>query len=104
MKQHYHLVSGVVMFKDLETEGAVGEIKLNTTLRSGSQSVPARQIGKAQQSLQMLMFQKLGTELEVVDVHIVAISYLGHMTEEQFMAPPEGMKVQETIQTPALNS
>ncbi len=96
-KQHYYLVSGVVIFREPGEEvNAVGEIKLNTTLRIEQQNVPASQIGRAQQSLQMLMFQKLqDTTLEVVDVHITAVSYLGHMTEEFFMKPPEGTVLQE---------
>ncbi len=105
-KLHYHLVSGVVIFRDPEAPNAaaVGEMRLNTTLRSDSQYVPARQIGKAQQSLQMLMYTRLDdTSLEVVDVHINSISYLGEMTEEDFMEAPEGMTLQEQVGGPKSN-
>ena len=94
-KQHYHLVAGLVMFGNPETE-QIGSLTLNTVLRSDSQNVPVRQIGRAQQALQMIFRQKTEDETsQIVDVPIMSISYLGFMTEEEFQAPPEGMVKQE---------
>lgn len=94
-QQHYHLVAGLVMFGNPETQ-EIGSLTLNTVLRSDSQNVPVRQIGRAQQALQMVFRQKTGDETtQVVDVPILSISYLGYMSEEEFQAPPEGMTQQE---------
>jgi hypothetical protein len=107
-RQHYHLFCGSVMFRDPAAEGenAVGEIKLNTTTRTDSKDVPIKTMGKAQQALQMLMFQKLeDPNLVVIDVVFTSIFYCGYMTEKEFMLPPEGTEMRPigTQIDPALN-
>lgn len=90
-KQHFHLISGTVMFLDKSgDEVRAGNFVQNTTIQTPTKDVPARYIGRAQQALQMLMFQKLEDHtLEVTDVHIMSISYLGFMTEAEFVKPAD---------------
>jgi hypothetical protein len=83
-KKYYYLVSGEVMFADEKQEG-IGTTKLNTTIVSDNPHVDVRQIGRAQQALQMHFFQRIErVDVTVVDVFLLAISPLGHMTEEEF--------------------
>lgn len=104
-EQHYHLVAGNVVFQTPEgPEQTMGSLTLNTVLRGPTPNVPARQIGRAQQALQMLFFDKTGDPtLQVVDVVIISVSPLGFMTEAEFNAPPEGMVQQERAPQKDLN-
>lgn len=96
-EQHYHLVAGNVVFNTAEGPNQMtGALTLNTVLRGPTKNVPARQIGRAQQALQMLFFEKTGDPtVEVVDVVIISINHLGFMSEAEFNAPPEGMVQRE---------
>ena len=88
-RQHFHLISGTVMFMDQSSgEPKIGNFLQNTTIHTPTREVPSRHIGRAQQALQMLMYRKLEDDnLVVVDVHINSVSYLGLMTEEDFLEP-----------------
>lgn len=88
-KQHYHLVSGMVMFTDPRGENPeqIGNLSLNTVIYSPEPYVGMGLINKAQQLLQINFHQKLADpELQVFDVFIVGISPLGHMTDAEFTA------------------
>lgn len=101
--QHYHLVSGNVVFNTADEQN-MGSLALNTVLRSNEGNVPARAIGRAQQALQLQFFEKTGDPtLKIVDVVIIAVSHLGLMTEAEFNAPPEGMVQQERAPLKDLN-
>ena len=95
-RSHHHLVCGEVMFHDKDNPAAVGTIKLNTTIVSDSKDVPSRQIGQAQKMLQMLMFKRLeDPTIVVVDVCILSVSYLGHMTRADFLKPSDDPELQD---------
>lgn len=96
MKKHFYLVSGSVMFA---AEDNVGSVTLNAVVSNSTPTMAVRQIGRAQQSLQMNFWQKVdpseAAKTKVLDVVILSVSYLGEMTEEEFHAAPEGMTLQE---------
>lgn len=94
-KQHYFLICGTIIF--VTKEGETGQIMLNGMVVNDSRNFPVRLIGKAQQALQMLFFKQMDPETTVLDVPIQSVSYLGHMTDKEFHAPPEGMKLQEKV-------
>lgn len=96
-KQHYFLISGRVIFQAGEN---TGDVTLNGIVVNDTRNFPARLIGKAQQVLQVLFFKKIDpTGTNVIDVPINSVSYLGHMTEKEFHAAPEGMTLQEKVST-----
>jgi hypothetical protein len=99
-KQHYWLVAGTVMFGN-KAEETIGNVSLNTTTRTDADAFPSREIGRAQQALQMLFFKRILQEdqanIQVVDVVIISVNYLGEMTEEEFLRPPEGTTVAEVL-------
>jgi len=80
----YHLVAGKVLFH--RGDNPPEEIHLNTTIITPTPAVPAREIGKAQQALQVTLFQREGMELTITDVFIMSISPLGKMTKSDFVA------------------
>lgn len=83
--KHYYLVSGKILFADPENAEAIGTTELNTPLVLDEPKVTAKSIGRAQQALQMTFFQRVQRpNLVVGDVFIIAISYLGQMTEAEF--------------------
>jgi hypothetical protein len=97
-KQHYHLVSAIVMFRDPASEG-IGTLSLNAVIHDPTtKNIPSRMIGKAQQLIQLAFHKKIeDQEVQVMDVFIVGFSYLGNMTPAEFAAAPEGMVKQERV-------
>lgn len=81
--EHFWLVAGCVVFTR-QGEDTVETISLNTMITNKIEQVTARHVGRAQQSLQMLLFQRLGVEIQVHDVFIISVSYLGRMSTEAF--------------------
>ncbi len=96
LKRHHYLFAGEVIF--LQPDESIGNIRLNTVLRTTDEKVRARNIGEAQQALQMLFLRKMeNVNVKVIDVFIFSVSYLGLMTEADFQKPPEGTKLEELI-------
>jgi hypothetical protein len=91
-KRHYFLVSARLLFQQ-DADSAWEEVYLNTTIASDQPQVIAKQIGRAQQGLQMLLFEKRGP-VKVADVFIMAISKLGFMTEKEFIAGLEELEAE----------
>lgn len=83
-KQHYHLITGTVIFKEKEQEALV-TLKLNGILVHNTEHINMRLLGKSQQILQMNFRQKFPEpSTEIVDVILDQYSYLGAMTETEF--------------------
>lgn len=90
-KQHYHLCAARVIYTldDGEPQAAY----INTTLTSDDGLVGAKQIGRAQQSVQMLLLRREGmSQATILDVCMMSVSYLGEFTEKSFMAGIEGAR------------
>lgn len=95
VKQHYHLVTGSVIYQEAEDQ-PFQSITLNGIVRDDEKEIPTRLLGRAQQILQINFMKKIdSTQHKVVDVILLNFAYLGHMTEEVFQAPPAGTKLQE---------
>lgn len=107
---NYYMISGSIMF----TVGDISQLEnvqpstvnVNAIVRKNDQNFAARDLAKAQQNLHKSFVMKLPNP-EMINVHdivIMNISYLGYMSEEEFQAPPEGMKLEsETITTASNN-
>ena len=91
-KFYYYLVSGNVV---VENDGNVQAIMQNALMTADHPEIGIHQLGKAQQALQVTLFQKMGETINVVDVKILSLTLLGYMSEKQFNHRPEGVKVQE---------
>jgi hypothetical protein len=94
VRKHYWLVSGNVIVK-IDDEGNSQALPANGMIITDEFHIGLYQLGKAQQALQMSLFQKLGTTMEVADVILVNISPLGCMTVDEWNWRPEGFAVQE---------
>lgn len=87
-KLYHYLVSAELMFFCDDREGA-GTHKMNLTITNDKPFVTANMIGKAQQTLQMQLFETLSDpSLKIVNVHLAGIDYLGEMSKEEFYTPP----------------
>lgn len=87
-KKHHYLICGTVFFVVKDEGGepqGIGNVSLNAMSVSQFNMITAKQLGAAQQALQMRALQKVG-EVEFVDVVIQNICHLGHMTDEEFGA------------------
>jgi hypothetical protein len=94
-KKHYHLVTGEILFRDPKEETS-GSVRLNTLTMSDTGLIRRKELGQAQQALQMHFFRRIQDEtLQVLDVVILNISFLGCMTEEEFQYIPEGLELVE---------
>ena len=83
-KKHHHFFAGQVTYSDGKS---VSYAHLNCVLTSTDRVVQAKDIGKAQQILQMQFFKRFQGDaegIEVVDVFMLGISYLGLMTDAHF--------------------
>lgn len=108
--RHRFLVAGEIIFNQADSD-VTHSVRLNAMVAHTDVNLPARLIGKAQQTLQVLLFKRMGESAEaagiampqinVHDVVILNISSLGWMSEEDFNAPPEGT-VKQTKNKPSL--
>lgn len=90
----HFLITSEIVFSPKGME-QIHSIRLNSVITNKDGNLPARMVGRAQQSAQ-LQFHKRMEDPEIVihDVVIMNITNLGYMTEEDFQSPPEGMKLQ----------
>lgn len=88
-KQHYYLVSAKLIFVDPAQQEIAHTHDMNTVIRTDNNRVTTKDIGRTQQTLQMLLIEQLANpSLVITNVHINTVSYLGHMTEEEFHPTP----------------
>lgn len=100
-KNHYHMIAGEIVFREGDSE-IVNAVRVNGVIVDPGRELPARLLGKAQQILQLNFHQRMQNEnIQVLDVVLMNLMYLGHMTQSQFQKQPEGMKLQERPQQEA---
>lgn len=84
-KVHYHLVTGHVYFHPKDDTEQVTSALLNAISTTDDGKITVRELGRAQQVLQMQLFQRAGVDsVVVVDVIIGSVSHLGEMTPVEF--------------------
>ena len=81
---HYYMFAGNLAFVDSEGNAAVSNASV--VVPTTDQRVTARDMARASQGLQMNLFQRINQQVQVIDLNIMSVSYLGHMTEEEFNA------------------
>lgn len=95
-KTHYFLISALVCSvvaaevteakaKGTEADISVSTMPISCIVVSERTEFGIAQLAKAQQAAQSQFFKRVDhNSVEVVDVLVNSISYLGHMTEEEF--------------------
>lgn len=82
-KQHFHLIAGKVIAMIDENPTAVD---LNGVLRTQGVMLKAKDIGRANQTLQLSLAQKVGDpNIVMMDAMVYSITYLGHMRNSEFL-------------------
>ena len=96
IKSHYFLISALVCSvavaevteakaKGTETDISVSTMPISCIVVSERTEFGIAQLAKAQQAAQSQFFKRVDhNSVDVVDVLVNSISYLGHMTEEEF--------------------
>lgn len=96
IKSHHFLISALVCSvavaevteakaKGTETDISVSTMPISCIVVSERTEFGIAQLAKAQQAAQSQFFKRVDhNSVEVVDVLVNSISYLGHMTEEEF--------------------
>ncbi|MFA7188476.1 MAG: hypothetical protein WC117_00140 [Sphaerochaetaceae bacterium] len=89
-KLHYHLVYGTVtFFEEGKEDQGVGTTSLNTIITTEVPLITTKDLGRAQQGLQMQLHSRTqGVAMNVVDVQIVTINNLGLMEPKEFLNVP----------------
>lgn len=84
--QHGHLIAGEIVFTVGDDDsGEVHAVRVNSVLWTPERRILATDLGRAQQTLQLVFFKRMqGAEIEVRDVVLLHVSYLGKMTPEDF--------------------
>lgn len=93
-RKHIYLVSGELTFSHPNSkEGEINSVLVNGIYTASEKQILLKDLNRIQQVLQ-LNFHKGGdgTELNVHNVTIQNVAYLAFASEEEFMAPPQGMK------------
>lgn len=101
--QHHYLVAGEITFAEQQDDQSFIQnlVKLNCVIYSEKNKIRVQELGKAQQTLQMQFFKQLGNDpkllarMQITNVCVLGMTYCGHMSQEEFNAAPEGMKIQE---------
>ena len=98
--KYHHLIAGQVMITVSEGDSVgMNAAFLNGVITTKEPMIGAHDIGRAQQTLQMLFMQKVPPEqhqgLKIIDVVIMSISPLGCMTDERFLKKPDNVEVRE---------
>ena len=95
-KSHYFLISALICSvavaevteakaKGTEADISVSTMPISCIVVSERTEFGIAQLAKAQQAAQSQFFKRVDhNSVEVVDVLVNSISYLGHMTEEEF--------------------
>lgn len=90
-KQHWWLAATHVVFTNSgQTE--MGNAPINATICNAQKAIPVSKVQEIQMQAQAHFHQRssfAGQGLEVVDVFILSINYLGHMTLSEFNKLPE---------------
>lgn len=92
-RNYYYLVVGNVIIASEDDN--VQAIPQNAMILTDAPEIGRYQLGKAQQALQLTLFNKLGEPAKVVDVIITNMVLLGYFTEAEFHTMPEGVGIQE---------
>lgn len=111
-KRQYHwMVAGEITFNLKQDDGTfeVNVVKQNCVIFSLENRLRVQELGKAQQTLQMQLFNKMGAEsglldkIEVTNIVLLALMPLGHMTQTEFNEAPKGMQLREVAKTDELD-
>lgn len=87
-KAHYHLAATQLTFVDTES-GMAREMGFNVVATTEDRLITIAVIDNIQKQAQMLFRKQVeDPKIVVTDVLIQGISYLGHMTQEQFTYKP----------------
>lgn len=82
-KQHFHLIAGKVIAM---IDGNITSVDLNAVLRTKTIDIRAKDIGRANQTLQLTLAQKVGNpDTQMMDAMVYSITYLGHMRNSEFL-------------------
>lgn len=97
-KFHFHLVCGTLLLD--AGEDSISSVSLNAIIHTEVNQITVKDIGHAQQALQMNFHQRMqGETFKVVDIVIASFSYLGFMAPSKFNEKPEGMELVERPST-----
>lgn len=81
---HFYMFAGNITFMDSEGNAAISNASV--VVPTTDQRVTAHDMARASQGLQMNLFQRINQQVKVIDLNIMSVSYLGHMTEDEFNA------------------
>lgn len=84
-KKHHYMVAGEIIFTTPSEQGEVfHQINMNAVLTTDSKEIKAKDIGRAQQYLQLSFLRGTHIQPDIRNVIIFGFTYLGHFTEEEF--------------------
>lgn len=102
--KHHFLIVGEVVFR-MPNEEEVRAAKVNGVLVTDSRNVGSAHLGKCQQIVQLHFRQSLpDPKIQVVDVVLLNIDYLGEMTEEEFLGPNAVQEQPEAKPAPVIQA
>lgn len=95
-RKHHYLISAEITFVPPGApEGTMNTIKQNGILLTNAKQITERDLGRAQQVVQLNLHNAINSEtpVQMLDVQLLNLVYLGHMSEPEFRAVPPGLKL-----------
>lgn len=96
-KMNYYLVAANIVYS-LDGQDSLSMMPINSAVWSenADRLIRLRLIGKAQQAVQMAFMKKINDiNVQIRDVVITNMIFLGNMTEDQFNEAPPGMEMKQ---------
>jgi len=93
-RHHYFLIAGIMLFStsaEAADNDSIGSAPANAVVRHDTTTFGVAQLQKAQQNLHKAFVLKMPEEARAVlnmhDIVITNVSYLGEMSEDEFQKP-----------------
>jgi hypothetical protein len=83
LKYHHYLLAIETLFKISSSED-LPIIRKNILLKANEQRITVRDMSRAQQGMVAMVSEEAGEVIQPVSMTVLAVMYLGEMTDEEF--------------------
>ena len=92
-KKHFYLITAELAYKIDKDSPDVFRGVTNAVTQLEEPLLNAHFLAKSQQNAQIAFMQHHNTPFHIVDVVLVNVCYLGHMSDEEFKKTPDNLQV-----------
>lgn len=98
VRRHHFMFTGEIIFREVgPANPPIQAYRVNTLIMGSSANLNHMMLNRASQALQVAFMKKDPEKIEIVEVVILNVVNLGHMTQEEFLRKPIGYELQEQM-------